>query len=80
MAGVSARSRPRRRSFNLRRFRWVVTREAAVRVFCPDVDRAQVERCYLVNLARTDTWRVAHLVDTVLALHPDRRYWPRVPE
>jgi hypothetical protein len=79
MAGVRPRRRPRKRSVNFRRLRWVLTREAAFRILRPLGDPYRGAAPLRRQLAQRDTHAVSVLAGVVLALHPDRRIWPPVP-
>jgi len=76
MAGVRARSRPRRRSVNFRRLWWVLVREAALRIFAPDVESFEYQLPLRSLLCRHQNGRVVHAAGLVLALHPERAGWP----
>lgn len=76
MAGIGRRRRPRVRSVNFRRFRWVLVREAAYRVFYPSGSTHPNANHHKYQFAITDTDKVVRHAETLLALHPERRYWP----
>jgi len=76
MAGIRRRSRPRDRSVNLRRFTYVLVREAAVRIFFPTgVETANV-KSYRALLMRSSHGRIVEQANDMLRIHPERRYWP----
>lgn len=76
MAGIRRRSRPRKRSFNLRRLRYVLVREAAFRIFYPNGTTHPNAVHYKHQFVITPTDKVVAHASTLLALHPERRYWP----
>jgi hypothetical protein len=76
MPSMRARQRPRKRSVNFRRLWWVVTREAALRILCPDL----LPESYNVEVRRqlctTRLDRIRAVTGVLLAMHPERRVWP----
>jgi hypothetical protein len=76
MAGVRARRRPRRQSVNFRRLWWVLTRQAALCILCPDAGEFALRYALRRELARRDTARVRTVAGIVLALYPERQMWP----
>ena len=75
MAGIAARARPRRRSFNLRRLRYVLVREAALRIlfaWSSDLPTVAVARRELIRLP---TDKVVRLATRRLASMPWRTFW-----
>jgi hypothetical protein len=76
MAGVRARFRPRKRSVNFRRLWWVLTREAALRILDPSIPHDERSCALRLHLRERDTTRVRIVAGIVLALHPERRWWP----
>jgi hypothetical protein len=76
VSGIRARTRPRKRSVNFRRFKWVLLREAALRILAPDLYADGAPTLLRTQLANRDTYRVSVLAGVVLALHPERRVWP----
>jgi hypothetical protein len=79
VSGIRARRRPRKKSVNFRRLRWVLVREAAVRIIAPDLAGDGMPHLLRFQLTRRDTYAVAKLAGVVLALHPERQVWPLVP-
>jgi len=76
MAGIRARRRPRVRSVNFRRLRWVLVREAAFRIFFPHGSTHGNVRAYRHPFAVTDTDKVIRHAELLLVMHPERRMWP----
>jgi hypothetical protein len=79
VSGIRARRRPRKKSANFRRLRWVLVREAALRILVPDFAGEVGWRGLRAQLVTRDTYAVSKLAGVVLALHPERQMWPPVP-
>ncbi len=76
MAGIRARSRPRVRSANFRRVRYVLIREAAFRVFFPEGASTPQAAYFRRVMLRSANQRIIDAAERVLALWPERRSWP----
>ena len=76
MAGIRARSRPRKKSTNFRRVRWWLLREAAFNVIYPHAVPRIDARSLRAFLLSQPQWRIERYVEVALRLHPERRYWP----
>lgn len=79
MAGVGLRRRPRIRSVNFRRLRYVLVREAALRILAPSPASFRHEVMLRSQLCRRQLGNVLTVAGMVLALHPERRTWPGLP-
>lgn len=76
MAGIN-RSARRRRSVNLRRLWWVLTREAVLNIAFRDEIGLGNDRPARQLLSCQWDYAVLRLGDEALRLHPERRYyWP----
>lgn len=67
------RRKPRKRSINLRAFKWVLEREATMRVLWPTVPTEISDAQLRSELARTATHRLHAAVATALRAFPHRR-------
>lgn len=76
MAGIRARSRPRIRSANFRRLRYVLVREAAFRIFFPTGAVSPQASHFKRVMLRAANQRIIDTAARVLALWPERRVWP----
>ena len=76
MAGIRARRRPRVRSVNFRRLKYVLVREAALAIMFPYGPVQLCARRERGLLLRFGEGRILAAARATLELHPERRYWP----
>ncbi|MGH7730834.1 MAG: hypothetical protein ACRENJ_06220 [Candidatus Eiseniibacteriota bacterium] len=76
MSGVARRARPRRRSVNLRRLRWVLIREAAWMVLREVQHIGLSDDELRRHLAARDTDRVEYQLTHLLMRYPYARVLP----
>lgn len=70
------RRHPRRRSFNLRTFFWVLQREAALRVLYPASMEKEQERFARLAVRKARPDHLKHLVFVTMAAHGRQEWYP----